>query len=96
MAMDAVRQCVLGCLPFPAVTKVGTLSAVDDYDGEDRISTLPDDLLRDVVSRLLEKLHRIHTHKATDAKHGKKKHRRITWSELIFSGLVIWNYIIIA
>ncbi|CAO2179362.1 unnamed protein product [Urochloa humidicola] len=52
MAMDAVRQCVLGCLPGPAVTRGGTLSAADENDGEDRISALPDELLRDVVSRL--------------------------------------------
>ncbi|CAL4948937.1 unnamed protein product [Urochloa decumbens] len=52
MAMDAVRHCVLGCLPAPAVTRAGTLSAADDNDGEDRISALPDELLRDIVSRL--------------------------------------------
>ncbi|CAL4955611.1 unnamed protein product [Urochloa decumbens] len=50
--MDAVRHCVLSCLPAPAVTRAGTLSAADDNDGEDRISALPDELLRDVVSRL--------------------------------------------
>ncbi|KAF8670894.1 hypothetical protein HU200_050159 [Digitaria exilis] len=51
--MDAVRHCVLGCLPVPAVTRVGTLSAADGYDdGEGRISALPDELLRDIVSRL--------------------------------------------
>ncbi|RCV26042.1 hypothetical protein SETIT_5G213600v2 [Setaria italica] len=50
--MDAVRQCVLRCLPGAAVTRAGTLSASDDHDGEDRISALPDELLRDVVSRL--------------------------------------------
>ncbi|PUZ55976.1 hypothetical protein GQ55_5G257400 [Panicum hallii var. hallii] len=50
--MDAVRRCVLGCLPVPDVTRVGALSAADDHDGEDRISTLPDELLREVVSRL--------------------------------------------
>ena len=50
--MDAIRQCVLGCLPVPAVTMAGALSAADDHDGEDRISALPDELLREVVSRL--------------------------------------------
>jgi hypothetical protein len=50
--MDAVRRCVLGCLPVPAVTRVGALSAADDHDGEDRISTLPDEILREVFSRL--------------------------------------------
>jgi hypothetical protein len=50
--MDAVRQCVLHCLPGAALTKVGTLFGLDDNDGEDRISALPYELLRDVVSRL--------------------------------------------
>ncbi|KAL6614987.1 hypothetical protein ACP70R_037257 [Stipagrostis hirtigluma subsp. patula] len=54
MSMDAVRQCVLGCLPGPKVTSAGSLSAVDGegYDGEDRISALPDEILCAVVSRL--------------------------------------------
>ncbi|RLN23052.1 F-box/FBD/LRR-repeat protein [Panicum miliaceum] len=44
----------LACLPVPAVTVDGTLSAADGEadDGVDRISALPDDLRRRIVSRL--------------------------------------------
>lgn len=54
--MEAFLGRPLACLPVPAVTMDGTLSAADgeeaDDDGVDRISALPDDLRRRIVSRL--------------------------------------------
>ncbi|KAL6882056.1 hypothetical protein ACP4OV_011528 [Aristida adscensionis] len=52
--MDASFFRALACLPALAVTLDGTLSALagEDDDGEDHISALPDDLRRNIVSRL--------------------------------------------
>ncbi|KAL6614995.1 hypothetical protein ACP70R_037265 [Stipagrostis hirtigluma subsp. patula] len=53
--MEAFLARPLACLPPRAVTLEGTLSAAPgwaDDGGEDRISALPDDLRRNIVSRL--------------------------------------------
>nr|CAB3473464.1 unnamed protein product [Digitaria exilis] len=57
MDLEAFLGRPLACLPAPAVTVDGTLSAADGgeaaaADGVDRISALPDDLRRRIVSRL--------------------------------------------
>ncbi|GJN18484.1 hypothetical protein PR202_gb05650 [Eleusine coracana subsp. coracana] len=52
--MDAVRTFVLRCLPGPAITTTGILSvaAGEDHVGADRISALPDELLRNISTPL--------------------------------------------
>ncbi|PNT72195.1 F-box/FBD/LRR-repeat protein At5g53840 isoform X2 [Brachypodium distachyon] len=52
--MNLVIDTVMGCLPIPSVSRAGSLSAAaeEDYDGEDRISELPYEILCDIVSRL--------------------------------------------
>ncbi|KAF0898501.1 hypothetical protein E2562_008102 [Oryza meyeriana var. granulata] len=53
--VDFMCQLILSCLPDPPVYSDAVLSANDDSSGggaEDRISALPDDLLRGIVSRL--------------------------------------------
>uniref|UniRef100_A0A453PH81 F-box domain-containing protein n=1 Tax=Aegilops tauschii subsp. strangulata TaxID=200361 RepID=A0A453PH81_AEGTS len=53
-AMAAIIEKIMGWLPGGgnAVASAVSLSAAADYDGEDLISALPDDLLRNIVSRL--------------------------------------------
>uniref|UniRef100_A0A0D9VCW6 F-box domain-containing protein n=1 Tax=Leersia perrieri TaxID=77586 RepID=A0A0D9VCW6_9ORYZ len=50
--MDMVLGFLYLSLPTPPVSTSSSLSAADDVTGDDRISLLPDDLLRAVVSRL--------------------------------------------
>ncbi|CAL4948928.1 unnamed protein product [Urochloa decumbens] len=54
MAMGALVDLVLSCLPHPTVSSAATLAATQGagYDGEDRLSALPDGLLHEVVARL--------------------------------------------
>ncbi|KAM0890407.1 hypothetical protein ACQ4PT_027052 [Festuca glaucescens] len=43
---------IYNLLPVPPVTRYGRLAALATYDGVDHIAHLPDDLLRNIISRL--------------------------------------------